>query len=428
MSSTFPAGPRGPVRARPFALVVAAAAAVCVAAGCLGPGDPRSGPEEVSVRDSAGITIVTNRGEGWSSDDAWRLEPDLLVGDVEGPLAFGRINWVSPGGDGGILVLDGQTHRVHVFDSAGKALRSFGGEGDGPGEFRAPAAVTRVEDGRIAVSQGFPPVLHWVSDSGDYLGSTRLPASGDAATSSLAAAIGAWQVSSGGRAFVQVQILDPASAGKGWPVALLEVDPAGASPADTLARWSVEVDAANPVIRFFEPIHTWMPRADGTVVLSAGSPYEVRWIEASSRVTRVMRREVAAVGVGDSHRSAAVAGMKQSMESLPGAAERMATMLENAEFAATVPEIQRVWVSEGDGRLWLGVHDAGLFDQEGSRRGLEWANAWDVFERDGAFLGRIPMPEGFSLRVATESALYGVWMDDLDVSYARRYRIVRPVD
>ncbi len=42
-----------------------------------------------------------------------------------------------------------------------------------------------------------------------------------------------------------------------------------------------------------------------------------------------------------------------------------------------------------------------------------------------SYLGRIPIPDGFSLRVVTESALYGVWEDDLEVPFARRYRVIR---
>jgi hypothetical protein len=83
-------------------------------------------------------------------------------------------------------------------------------------------------------------------------------------------------------------------------------------------------------------------------------------------------------------------------------------------------------VSAPDGRLWIGVHDAQLF---ASREdvGLEgFTNAWDVFEADGRYLGRIPVPAGFSLRVVTEDALYGVWENELEVPFGRRYAILRP--
>ena len=368
---------------------------------------------------------MTNRGDGWSLEEAWRLEPDLVAGEVEGPLAFGRINWVAPNGEDGMLVLDGQAHRVHVFDSTGTLVQSFGREGDGPGEFRAPAAVTRVDDGRIAVAQGYPPVLHWLTETGDFLGSTRLPMDGDPAFSRVAAAVGAWQVSAEGRTFVQVQLFDPAAAGDGIPVVLMEADPAGESAPDTIARWTLDMDLASPTVRFFTPTHTWMPRDDGTMVLSPGTPYEVKWLDPAAGLTRVMRRVTEAVEVTERHRARAVSMLREGMESLPGAEGRLEALLDGAEFEATVPEVQRVWVSESDGRLWLGVHDDSLFQAGAS--GSAWANAWDVFDRDGAYLGRIAIPERFGLRVVTEEALYGVWTDDLEVPFAMKYRIVRPV-
>jgi hypothetical protein len=424
MQSISQPGLRRPNRSRSLPVGLLILAALSVSTGCFGGVGTPAEQEAVSVHDSSGIRIVTNRGDGWPPEKAWILEPDLVAGEVEGPLAFGRVNWVAPDGEGGMLVLDGQSHQVHAFDSAGTRVRSFGREGDGPGEFRAPAAVTRVDDGRIAVAQGYPPVLHWLSETGDYLSSTRLPMGGEPAVSNMAAAVGAWQVSAGGRTFVQVQLFDPAMAGGGVPVVLMETDPAGESVPDTIARWTLDMDLTEPTVRFFNPVQTWMPRDDGTVILSAGSPYEVRWLDPAAGLARVMRRETEAVEVTERHRARAISMLREGMESLPGAEERLGALLEGAEFESTIPAVHRVWVSQTDGRLWLGVHDEDLFQAGAS--GPDWATAWDVFERNGAYLGRIPVPEGFILRVVTEEALYGVWKDDLDVPYAVKYRIVRP--
>jgi hypothetical protein len=101
-------------------------------------------------------------------------------------------------------------------------------------------------------------------------------------------------------------------------------------------------------------------------------------------------------------------------------------MLRKVAFESTVPDVLRVWVSEPDGRLWIGVHDADTFSRQEDITDRDWVNALDVFEREGRYLGRIPMPEGFKLRVVTEGALYGIWKDELEVPFARRYRVVKP--
>ena len=405
-------------------LVCAVAWLACVP----GEGDSGSTPDQdaVSVVDSSGVEIVTNRGEGWSPGEAWRLELDLQVGERDGPTSFGRINWVAPGPPGVMLVLDAQSHLVHAFDSAGVEIGRFGGGGDGPGEFQAPAVVTSLADGRLAVAQGFPPVLQWLTAGGDYLGSTRLPIARDETGMRTAGSLALWQVTSAGRVFTQVQVIDPAAADGEMPVALMELDPAGDALPDTIAEWTWNAGLGSEPIRVFEAIHTWMPRSDGVVVLSPGTPYEIQWRDPSSGLRRVMRRKLPAVAVTDRHRRLAIAEMREGMAEGGASESAIDEMLRKVVFESTVPDVLRVWVSQPDGRLWIGVHDAEIFSrQEGITNG-DWVNALDIFEREGQYLGRIPMPEGFKLRVITEGALYGIWEDELEVPFARRYRITQP--
>lgn len=427
MRSTSHAGRVRPVHPASIAAVITTLSCCALTMACTaGDGAGLSSADPgATVTDSGGVEIVVNRGAGWDSESAWRLEPDLQVGELDGPLAFGRINWVTPGPNGGMLVLDGQSHLVHVFDSVGQRLRSFGGEGDGPGEFRGPAAVTALSDGRLTVSQGFPPLVHWLTKDGDYLKSTRLPVARDEAATRTVGTMGAWQVTPAGRLFVQTLVIDPSAGDDGAPVLVLEVDPDGEIVPDTVASWIQPIDFANPRVRMFEPTPTWMPRSDGVVVLSTGSPYEIQWHDPSLGLQRVTRRDVASVPVTELHRERAIDDIRETMAEFPGGESRTADLLERTEFESTVPEVLRVWVSDPDGRLWIGVHDVELFKRE-TEAALRWDNTWDVFESDGRYLGQVPIPEGFTLRVVTEDALYGVWEDEMEVPFARRYRVIRP--
>ena len=391
-----------------------------------GDGGSTADSDVVSVVDSSGVEIVTNRGEGWGPEEAWRLEPDLQVGERDGPATFGRINWVAPGPPGAMLVLDAQSHLVHVFDSAGVEIGRFGGEGDGPGEFRAPSVVTPLADGRLTVAQGFPPLLQWLTAGGEYLSSTRLPIARGEAGMRTVGSLAVWQVTPAGRVFTQVQVIDPAAADGEMPVALLELDPTGDALPDTIADWTWTVGLGEQRIRVFAPVPTWMPRSDGVVLLSPGSPYEVQWRDPSSGLFRVMRRQLNTSPVTDRHRQLAVAEMRNGMAAGGASQARIDEMLRKVAFESTIPEVLRVWVSEPDGRLWVGVHDADIFSRQEDITDRDWVNALDVFEREGQYLGRIPVPEGFKLRVVTAGALYGFWKDDLEVPFARRYRVVRP--
>jgi len=428
MQSILQKGRNRPVCSRPALSVALTLACAALWGGCSS-GGQESGPardsNSVSVTDSSGVAIVSNQGPGWSPAEAWRLEPDLQVGEIDGPLAFGRINWVAPAPGGGMLVLDAQTHLVHVFDSIGRPVRSFGGEGEGPGEFRRPASVTALDDSGFTVGQGFPPVLHWLTAEGDYLRSSRLPIARDEAGTRTAGSFGIWQVTASGRVFVQVQLIDPGAEDGEMPVMLLEVDPEGTAEPDTIATWSWNANFGDQAIRVFDAIHTWMPRSDGMVVVAEGAPYEVRWRDASAGLVRVTRRDVDPVAVTSRHRDMEIARMREGMSQGGASDDVIDDLVDRVEFESSVPDVLRVWVSEPDGRLWLGVHDADVFQNAAEPPDGGWANALDVFERDGRYLGRIPMPEGFRLRVVTEEALYGIWENELEVPFARRYRVLR---
>ena len=80
----------------------------------------------------AGPTIGTLSGTG----------VDVLGGQLDAALAS----------DGRVYILDGLNGRILVVDSAGTILTAFGRHGDGPDDFRHPAAIA-VEDDWLAVAQ-----------------------------------------------------------------------------------------------------------------------------------------------------------------------------------------------------------------------------------------------------------------------------------
>jgi len=132
-------------------------------------------------------------------------------------------------------------------------------------------------------------------------------------------------------------------------------------------------------------------------------------------VTTVIRRSHSRDPVTESVQS----GVRQKLaESMDSEFERM--ILDKAEFPATLPSTYGLWISEPSGELWVGVRDPNLLWD------YERANAWDIIEPDGTYLGRLPIPEGLRPTRVTQDYVYGIWLDELDVSHARRYGIVRP--
>jgi hypothetical protein len=142
-------------------------AALCALTACSAT-DPTAGTAAVS--DSAGITIVDNRGPY----DEWRLaaDPDVRIGTVEGDSAYQlhRVQFAARLGDGRIVVADGG-YQVRWFDPDGLFRSATGGRGGGPGEFGnmvgfvlTPADTLVIHDSRNLRATWLSPAETFVRD------------------------------------------------------------------------------------------------------------------------------------------------------------------------------------------------------------------------------------------------------------------------
>ncbi len=111
---------------------------VLLLAGCAGEASERwSGTVDTLAN---GAVRVTNPAQGvWHESSAWRLEPELVLGELEGPehLAFGAISGLQADSEGRIYVLDRQMNALHIFTAQGGHVRTVGRSGGGPGEYSA---------------------------------------------------------------------------------------------------------------------------------------------------------------------------------------------------------------------------------------------------------------------------------------------------
>lgn len=85
----------------------------------------------------AGVTASCQGASQVASD-----VPDLgLVEELRYPPSatepLSNVRQIAPAGDGSILVIDGQTRSVLLFDDEGAVAATIGREGDGPGEFQS---------------------------------------------------------------------------------------------------------------------------------------------------------------------------------------------------------------------------------------------------------------------------------------------------
>ncbi len=97
-----------------------------------------------SVVKEGDVTIIKNPKEPIYKGSILELKEDLSLGGpaAQGDYAFGRVQTFIVDGSGSIYVLDRMNFNIKVFDLSGRCLRTFGRQGQGPGEFQYPYALS----------------------------------------------------------------------------------------------------------------------------------------------------------------------------------------------------------------------------------------------------------------------------------------------
>lgn len=104
-------------------------------------------------------------------EELWRVGGDT---DAEGEF-FGLITDIGVHPSGEVYLLDRQLSEVKAFSEDGEYLRTIGREGEGPGEFRRPAAVFFDPEGNIGVVQSRPSRLVMLTPDGVPIEPLSLP-------------------------------------------------------------------------------------------------------------------------------------------------------------------------------------------------------------------------------------------------------------
>jgi hypothetical protein len=116
-------------------------------------------PDRFAVDSAGGVVRVRNPEAGsWTPATAWRATQDLRIGatDGDGPDVLVAPGALEVDAMGRVYVLDVQLAEVRVFDAAGRPVRTFGRRGAGPGEMAQPAGMAWAPDGAL-----------WVVDPGN---------------------------------------------------------------------------------------------------------------------------------------------------------------------------------------------------------------------------------------------------------------------
>ncbi len=409
--------------------------------GC---GESGSLPERQVERDTLGDTIVvrTLAGSEWGSGAV--LEPELRIGVFEGEdhYMFGDIRSLAVAPAGEIYLMDVHVPALRKYAPDGRYLATFGREGEGPGEYRGPdGGLAVLGDGRVVLRDPRNARLQLYSPDGEPAGTW--PIRGNFNTSNPLVA------DTADRVYTQI-LLDPEASIEEWRPGLLGYDSGTGEPVDTVpaptwpyeeARLIAQQESSgggmNTSINTvpFSPRSHWAFSPLGHMVGGLSTRYA---IDQFGRDGSVLRIERVAPGV------AVQAGERADRE------ERVRWSMRQTQsdwkwngppIPDTKPPFREIYTGQ-DGRIWVLQHqpaeripedeiEEGDPGDPSARPPTRWREpvAFDVFEADGAYLGQVAAPQGFSIYptpVFRGDRVWAVVRDELDVEYLVRFRVRIP--
>ena len=240
-------------------------------------------------------------------EELWRIGgPEATGWD-----AFGSIRTVAFTPDGGLVVHDGQGMRVVVVGPAGKLVGEAGGRGEGPGEYQYIHSVLVGQDeGGFTVYDGYRQQFMQFSRTGVHMRSASVPERSlqwvrpDLTSSSLAGEVFRAVPTGTGRSREIQRLtfgdgLEIESYYEAWRAVEQERRDGELIVVSNAATGEVEgVEAYFPQLRMDR-----LP--DGGLLVVDSSAYEVKVVDSTGRVARVLCRPIKPVPVDGRARNAA---------------------------------------------------------------------------------------------------------------------------
>lgn len=386
-----------------------------------------------SVRDSAGIEIVDNFGEPlWRPGEEWRLVEDLRIGVQEGPpeYQFGRITGFIELSDGRIAVMDGMAAELRFFGPEGDYLYSVGEEGEGPKEFGQTWLVPMRGFGdTILVADSRNQRVTRLSPEGEWLSSFSIrPQDGWQTVN--------WDTSPSGLIATQFAPLHLPDAPPVDTLDVIVVRNLDGSLGDTLGRVPTSqqfrfVDQA-PERRYYAGRAFFDLRWDGQgLIVGRSDEYELTWYDRNDVPERIVRLHRERDPLMEEERSALMARLEGLLKRGNRSPERIQQLKNTIAFEPYYPYYRR-FMNGPNGTLWIRrirrIRDMTPEEIEELNFSLSVhaGPGFDVFDRDGRYLGIVQVPDDMPWSLIRGGRLFGIVRDEFDTEYLQIYRIEGP--
>lgn len=358
------------------------------------------------VRDSAGIAVVTNA----PTDVIYAVvgdDPLLRLGraDGTGPDVFGRVRTAILLVDGSIAVADAFAREIRVFAEDGRHLRTFGGSGEGPGEFQTLWSIAQRRDSLLALDNLAARISVFASD-GTFARSYTIPRIADA----LAPNVQGWFED--GTALFSATRREPEEGRS--DIVLYSVDPDGRI-TDRLGVFPDQRLGANGMGLGFGSGARVAVGAD-RIWYANSEAFELRSLDRAGTVRRIIRLGRAPAPVSDADIAEARARVRADLARQQVSGPAVQRILDT-EYAARFPVLGAL-LAAANGDLWVERYRTPLLEPDGP-------GIWDVFDHDGVLLGCVALPDGFELISVGRAVVLGEHTDDLGVQRIELRSLVR---
>ncbi len=387
---------------------------------------PRS---RVSLRDSAGITIIESFEGSWGAAEGWRLSehPVVTIGAETGPEEHSlyRVAAALRLPDGRIVIHNSGTDELRYYDSSGTHLYSVGRDGFGPGEFKNVGGVWLVSDSLVIFDYGQDRVSVFSAD-GEYGRTLMLHRE---RFGPLAAGV----FSDGSILGFELVIDRNAAAASGlqfrrrYGVYRRYTRDGAVSDSLGVLLWNEglsviirrETDASRDGATVFG-VSTAAPFGRFASTLAAGDhvyhgssdSYEIQVFTKEGTLERIIRRPVPNSPVTAQDRALFRDEFLAGQGQFATWARRR---VDELEYPETKPAYGTVMV-DAVGDVWVAEYSLGGEDRSGE---------WTVFDPAGRMLGVVAVPRYGRIRQIGEDYLIGTWRTELDVEQVRMYRLFK---
>jgi hypothetical protein len=416
-------------------------ALACSSPGEEGTGSGESdGPAPPVVRDSAGITIVESSEPRWGEAPAWCVGELLTsIGTLEGEAPYQLYHALDATrlSDGTVVVGNSSSGELRFFDATGTFVRAVGNNDGGPGEFRgahALRAVRRVPGDSLITWDIYAQRVSLFAPDGEFVRASRLD--GPSAQHFFEGVLGdrslVMKVFVLGDRSLVMKVFDygpdedallsqdgPAR----WKFYLLHYD-AEYTLADTVGSFlegdRVQARHGTQGIMITEAPFGRVTSATthgGKVFVATGDADQVAAYSPSGVLTALIRRDVPPVSMTrelmEEDRARRLAEELPEFERMGASASAM-RLLESLPYPSVLPPYGEA-VVDREGNLWL----------EDVRARPDEPFLWSVFDAEGAWLGRVELPQGLQVMEIGGDYILGRSEDELEVERIMVYELLK---